>query len=75
MAKAKNTSIREEIADGLREVIEETGLTKGELAGRFGVHKTYLSRLLAGSINLTVDALDKMEKSVKTKILRRKVNS
>ncbi len=54
-------NLRLQIADRIREILTEKGLKQQELADRADMTKSYLSRILSGSINLTVDTLKSLK--------------
>src|SRR4051794_10994905 len=48
------------VSDGLRQKIEESGLTMYQLSQQSGVHRSQLSRFMRRERNLTLDAVDEI---------------
>lgn len=61
----KETSILVEkqmdIAVAIGEAIEKTGMTKKEFAKKIGMKESYISRVCAGNVNLTLKTIAKFE--------------
>lgn len=72
MAK-KRTTINNRLIQGLSEAIHERrmelGFSQSDLAGRAGVHRTYISEVEQGSQNLTIDTLSKLADALNTTVL------
>jgi len=62
-------TLRLQVADRIYEILDEKGLKQQELADKAGMTKSYLSRILHGTINLTVDTIEILEKALKSPII------
>lgn len=62
-------SLKLQIANKVREILEEKGLRQQELADRTGFTKSYISLVLAAKINITVDTIEALEKALGEKII------
>lgn len=62
-------TLRLQIAEKILRILEEKGLKQQELADSADMTKSYLSRILHGSINLTIDTIEKLEKALKMPII------
>lgn len=57
------------IAISMHEKMREEGLTQTELAERIGCNQQYVSKLLKGSENLTLETITKIESALEIQIL------
>ena len=62
-------TLRIQVVDRVREILAEKGLKQQELADSLGMSKSYLSRILHGNINLTLDSLEDLQKALKSPIV------
>jgi transcriptional regulator with XRE-family HTH domain len=62
-------SLRMQVAARIREVLEEKGWTQQDLANESGLTKAYVSLLINGKLNLTLDTVDTLQKALGTQIL------
>jgi transcriptional regulator with XRE-family HTH domain len=61
MASRRATpDIRERFGDAVRARREELGLTQEDLAGRAGIHRTYLSDVERGSRNISLVNIERL---------------
>lgn len=63
-------NLRSQIADRIRNILEEKGLKQQELADSAGMTKSYLSRIMHGTINPTLETIEVLEKALKSPILK-----
>jgi transcriptional regulator with XRE-family HTH domain len=64
-------SLRIRVSDWIRDIIEEKGLKQHEFAEKAGLSKSYLNRILAGNINVTVDVIERIEKAAKAELFHK----
>ena len=57
-----------EISDQLNVAMEQQGVTQSELAERLGVSKSYVSRLLHGTPNLTLRTLVRLSNALNRRV-------
>ena len=62
-------SLKLQIANKVREILEAKGLRQQELADRTGFTKSYISLVLAAKINITVETIEALEKALGEKII------
>ena len=62
-------NLRTQIADRIKAVLTEKGLKQQELADSAGMSKSYLSRILHGTINPTIETIEQLEKALQTHII------
>jgi transcriptional regulator with XRE-family HTH domain len=61
MARRRATpDIRERFGDAVRKRREDLGLTQEDLAGRAGIHRTYLSDVERGSRNVSLVNIERL---------------
>ena len=60
-------SVTKRVGANLRRVREAEGISQEDLAGRAGLHRTYVSGVERGVRNPTVKVLDKIAKALKVK--------
>ena len=58
--KRSAPDIRERFGDGVRARREELDLTQEDLAGKAGIHRTYLSDIERGSRNVSLVNIEKV---------------
>ncbi len=59
-----------QIGERVRAILEEKGLKQQELADSAGMTKSYLSRIIHGTENITVKTIETLEKALKAPILK-----
>ena len=57
------------IGERIKAILEEKGLKQQELADSAGMTKSYLSRVIHGTENITVKTIETLEKALKTPII------
>ena len=62
-------TLRIQVAERIRQILTENDLKQQELADSAGMTKSYLSRILSGSINLTLETVENLQKALKAKII------
>ena len=50
--------------------MEDKAVTQADLAGRLGCTQQYISNLLKGSVNMTLETISKLEKALEIDILK-----
>ena len=69
MARRRATpDIRERFGDAVRKRREELGLTQEDLAGRAGIHRTYLSDVERGSRNISLANIERLAAALSLRI-------
>ena len=63
-------SLQIQIGERIKAILEEKGLKQQELADSAGMTKSYLSRIIHGTENITVQTIENLEKALKTRILK-----
>ncbi len=63
----KNLQIQ--VAERLRAVLEEKGLKQQDLVNSTGMTKSYISQIMHGSVNLTLETVETLESALKTHII------
>lgn len=63
-------SLRFQIADRIREILDKKGWKQQQLADVSGLTKAYVSQIMAGSLNLTLDTIETLEKALKEPIIK-----
>lgn len=58
-----------QIGERIKTILEEKGLKQQELADSAGMTKSYLSRIIHGTENITVQTIETLEKALKTPII------
>jgi transcriptional regulator with XRE-family HTH domain len=66
----KKSTLRERVANEIRTILKEKQWTQQDLANASGYGKSYISEILAGKINLTLDTVGILEDALKTPILK-----
>ena len=57
------------IADRIKAVLTQKGWRQQQLADATGFSKSYISLVLSGAINVTIDTIEIMEKALKEHII------
>lgn len=60
---------KEMIADRVRTILNQRGWTQQQLADAMDVHKSYISKVLAGQQNMTLEGITSIEKALGEQIL------
>ena len=63
-------NLRLQVADRIKTVLREKKWRQQDLVNASGITKSYLSRILSGTINITVDTIEVLEKALNEKIIR-----
>lgn len=62
-------SLKIQIANKVREILEKKGLRQQDLVDRTGFTKSYISLVLSAKINVTVETIEALEKALGEKIV------
>ena len=62
-------TLRNQISQRIKAILKEKGLKQQELAHLAGMSKSYLSRILHGTINPTIETIEQLEKALQTHII------
>jgi transcriptional regulator with XRE-family HTH domain len=62
-------SLQLQIADRIREILDKKGWKQQHLADKSGLTKAYISKIMSGSLNLTLDTIATLEKALGEKIM------
>ncbi len=62
-------SLQLQIAKKVRKILDKKGWKQQHLADESGLTKAYVSKILAGSLNLTLETINTLEKALKEKII------
>ena len=63
-------SIQLQIADRIREILDKKGWKQQQLADASGLTKAYVSRIMSGSLNLTLETIETLERALNEKIIK-----
>ena len=63
-------SLQVQIGERIKAILEEKGLKQQELANSAGMTKSYLSRIIHGTENVTVQTVENLEKALKQPIIK-----
>jgi transcriptional regulator with XRE-family HTH domain len=67
-AKERDTywaaSIILDFTEGLHKIMEANGITRSDLARRLGVSPAYITKVLRGNVNFTVDSMVRLVRAV-----------
>ena len=58
-----------QIGERIKVILKEKGLKQQELADSAGMTKSYLSRVIHGTENITVKTIETLEKALKDKVI------
>jgi transcriptional regulator with XRE-family HTH domain len=61
--------LQKQVADRIKDVLTEKGLKQQDLANSTGMTKSYISQILHGTVNLTLETVEMIESALKTPIL------
>jgi transcriptional regulator with XRE-family HTH domain len=67
MAKAKPGKLRQVLADNIRRLRHELGISQEELAHRAKIHRTYMSSIERAQRNVAIDNVEKIAKGLEVK--------
>ena len=59
-----------QIAERIREILDKKGWKQQYLADKSGLTKAYISRIMSGSLNLTLDTIETLERALNEKIIK-----
>jgi transcriptional regulator with XRE-family HTH domain len=62
-------SLQLQIAKRIREILDKKGWKQQRLADESGLTKAYVSKIMSGSLNLTLDTVKTLERALKEKII------
>jgi len=62
-------TLRTQISQRIKAVLKEKGIRQQDLANSAGMSKSYLSQIMHGTVNLTIDTIEQLENALKTPIL------
>jgi len=60
--------LKTSIATEIRRAMDIQGISRTELARRLGVSNPYITEILSGSTNFTLDTIDKIVKAIDARI-------
>ena len=58
-----------QIAERIRQILDKKGWKQQHLADKSGLTKAYISKIMSGSLNLTLDTIATLEKALGEKII------
>jgi transcriptional regulator with XRE-family HTH domain len=61
--------LQKQVAERISAVLEEKGLKQQDLADSTGMTKSYVSQILHGTVNLTLETIELIEKALKAPIV------
>jgi transcriptional regulator with XRE-family HTH domain len=64
-----NKPLKIQVAERISHVLTEKGLKQQDLANSAGMTKSYVSQILHGTVNLTLETVEQIEQALKTRIL------
>jgi plasmid maintenance system antidote protein VapI len=57
------------IGERIKDILIDLQMSQGVLAKKSNIHPTYISEIIHGSANLTLDTISKIEKALSTKLI------
>lgn len=63
-------SLRLQIADRIRGILAKKGWKQQQLANVSGLTKAYVSQILAGTLNLTLETIETLERALKEPVIK-----
>jgi len=61
--------LKTEVGQKVRLILQEKGMTQQALADLTGMTKSYISEIISGRHNLTLDTIEKLEYALKTRLI------
>ena len=61
--------LQKQVAERISAVLDEKGLKQQDLADSTGMTKSYISQILHGTVNLTLETIEAIEKALKAPIV------
>lgn len=65
-----NKDLKTQIAERISVVLEQKGLKQQDLADSTGMTKSYISQIMHGTVNLTVETIGILEKALGEKVVQ-----
>ena len=62
--------LRQQIANRIRAILDEKEWKQQDLVNASGLTKAYVSQIMHGTLNLTLDTIEILEKALKEPIIR-----
>ena len=62
--------LQRQVGDRIAQILREKGLRQQDLVKSTGLSKSYISLILHGNVNLTLETIETLEKALKTHIIR-----
>ncbi len=66
----KAKSLKKDVAARIASILKEKGWSNNQLGREAGLPKSYVSTVMAGEANLTLETLEKIEDALKVPIIR-----
>ena len=63
-------TLREQIAERIAIILQERGMRQQDLADATGMSKSYISQIMHGTVNLTLESIELLESVLKTPIIQ-----
>jgi len=61
--------LQKQVAERIKGILTEKGLRQQDLANETGMTKSYVSQILHGTVNLTLETVELIENALKSPIL------
>ena len=62
-------NLRTQIAERIQSILSEKGLRQQDLADSAGLTKSYVSQIMHGSVNLTLETIESLERALNMPIV------
>ncbi len=62
-------TLKVRVADRIRQILLEKGIKQKDLPESTGYSESYISLIMSGNINLTIESIDALEKALKSPIV------
>ena len=62
--------LQQQVAERIADVLKEKGMRQQDLADQTGMTKSYVSQIVHGTVNLTLETIELIERAVKAPIVQ-----
>ncbi len=62
-------NLRTQIAERIQSILSEKGLRQQDLADSAGLTKSYVSQIMHGTVNLTLETIESLQKALSVPII------
>ncbi|HWF45208.1 MAG TPA: helix-turn-helix transcriptional regulator [Candidatus Kapabacteria bacterium] len=61
--------LQKQVAERIKDVLQEKGLRQQDLADQTGMSKSYISQILHGTVNLTLETVEEIQRALNAPIV------